>query len=112
MLPAVVMLLAGCAGEPSGQEPGEASRTIDVPTLLEEMVDLENLARRPVPFYTSAQASSYDRASHEGGDAWFANLDRGHYMRTDTVDGRIEHVLADLAGPGTITRFWTAKEKR
>ncbi len=108
----VALVLSGCAAEPSGEEPREASRTINVPALLEEMVNLENLARRPVPFYTSAQASSYSRDSHNGGDDWFANDDRGHYVRTDTIDGRTEHVLTDLAGPGTLTRFWTANPTR
>ena len=41
-------------------------------------------------------------------DAWFHNLDRGHYVRTEANDGRKEHVLADLKGPGAVTRFWSA----
>ncbi|UCG86568.1 MAG: DUF2961 domain-containing protein [Gemmatimonadota bacterium] len=103
-----IAALSACWGERTGERAAEALTTIGVPTLLEEMVDLENLARRPVPFFRSAQASSYSRASHDGGDAWFANDDRGHYVRTETNDGRTEHVLADLEGPGTITRFWSA----
>ena len=72
------------------------------------MVDFENLAARPEPFFKQAPASSYNRESHKGGEAWFANGDVGQYVRTETNDGRKEHVLADLKGPGTITRFWSA----
>ncbi len=72
------------------------------------MVDFENLAKRPEPFFKGAMASSYDRKSHEGGDAWFDNYDVGQYVRTETNDGRKEHVLADLKGPGAVTRFWSA----
>lgn len=85
-----------------------AADRISVRSLLQEMVDLENLAQRPEPFFKQAMASSYSRKSHEGGDAWFDNYDVGQYVRTETNDGRKEHVLADLKGPGTITRFWSA----
>ena len=94
---------------------GEAvadDETISVESLLEEMVDFEGLARRPEPFFTSGTASSYSRKSHEGGDAWFDNYDVGQYVRTETRDGRREHVLADLEGPGTVTRFWSANPDR
>jgi hypothetical protein len=90
----------------SGCRPGQ--RVVSVETLLREMVDFEELARQPRPFYTHAMASSYSRASRKGGDAWFDNQDVGQYVRTETRNGRTEHVLADLAGPGTITRFWSA----
>jgi hypothetical protein len=79
-----------------------------VARLLGEMTDLESLARRPEPFYTHATSSSYSRESHKGGAAWFDNKDVGQYVRTETHDGRTEHVLADIAGPGAITRFWSA----
>ena len=82
--------------------------TITVEHLLNEMVDFENLAQRPDPFFKEAMASSYSREAHNGGDAWFDNLDRGGYVRTELNEGRTEHVLADLKGPGTITRFWSA----
>ena len=85
-----------------------AAERITVPNLLQEMVDFENLARRPEPFFKQAMASSYDRKSHQGGDAWFENYDVGQYVRTETNDVRKEHVLADLKGPGVITRFWSA----
>ena len=83
-------------------------RKITTQTLLEEMIDFENLTLRPKPFFKQSMASSYSRKSHNGGEDWFHNLDRGAYVRTETINGRKEHVLADLEGPGAITRFWSA----
>ncbi|MBN2207098.1 MAG: DUF2961 domain-containing protein [Candidatus Aminicenantes bacterium] len=88
------------------------SEVITVESLLLEMADFEKLARKPFPYFKHAQASSYDRESHEGGDGWFANRDAGQYVRTETNGGRTEHVLADLAGPGAVTRFWSANPDR
>jgi hypothetical protein len=98
----LVMIAAQCARGP---------RTITVESLLGEMVDFENLAAAPEPFFKQASASSYSRKSHEGGDAWFDNLDRGQYIRVETNGGRKENVLADLKGPGTVTRFWSANPR-
>jgi hypothetical protein len=100
-----LLALAVCAPAP---------RTITVETLLAEMTDLENLALRPEPFFKQAQASSYDRESRQGraSQGWFANRDVGQYVRTETNGGRTEHVLADLAGPGAVTRFWSANPER
>jgi len=103
----LALTLTGC-----GQAPADPA-VISVETLLREMVDLDGLALRPVPFFKQAQASSYDRESHKGGDAWFANRDVGQYVRTETAaGGRTEHVLADLKGPGAVTRFWSANPDR
>jgi hypothetical protein len=88
-----------------------ASGTINVTSLLKEMVDFENLAERPDPLFKEATASSYSRASHKGGEAWFDNNDVGQYVRTETTEGRKEHVLADLQGPGAMTRFWSANPR-
>ena len=87
---------------------GWRTPVVSVETLLREMADFEELAREPHPFYTHAMASSYSRESLKGGDAWFDNKDVGQYVRTETRDGRTEHVLADLAGPGAVTRIWSA----
>jgi len=59
-----------------------AAEPIDSASLLREMVDLQNLARRPKPFFKQAMASSYSRESHKGGEAWFDNADVGQYVRT------------------------------
>ena len=39
---------------------------------------------------------------------WYSNIDRGHYLRKETRDGATEWVLADVKGPGTIVRIWSA----
>jgi hypothetical protein len=94
---------------------GPAARVITVESLLAEMADLGNLAERPGPSFKQAQASSYDRESLKSRDdaAWFANRDVGQYVRTETAaGGRKEHVLADLKGPGAVTRFWSANPDR
>ncbi|MCJ7680285.1 MAG: DUF2961 domain-containing protein, partial [Candidatus Aminicenantes bacterium] len=85
-----------------------AGKTLDVPALLLEMTDFENLSRLPKPFFTQAASTSYSRESHKGGEDWFHNMDRGGYIRTETTAGQKEHVLLDAKGPGTVSRFWTA----
>jgi hypothetical protein len=88
-----------------------SARPINVESLLNEMVDLENLALAPRPHFKQAQASSYSRESHRGGEAWFDNRDVGQYVRAETTNGRRENVLADLRGPGAVTRFWSANPR-
>ena len=57
------------------------------------------------PSFTHRQASSYSPTSKTpGNEAWFANDDYGHYVRQE---GK-EFVMADLAGPGTVVRIWSA----
>ncbi len=58
--------------------------------------------------FTAHQASSYDRASKDEKTDWFANADYGQYVRTETVDGRTENVMADIRGSGRIVRVWSA----
>lgn len=83
--------------------------------LLEEMTDLVGLARYPDPFYTTTQFSSYDRRSlAPDKPGWFANgdnantTDRKHYLRDERHGERVEHVLAEVEGPGALVRFWSA----
>ncbi len=77
---------------------------VDTASLLREMVDLDRLTRPAA--HVTLQFSSYDRASVSPDDpgGWFANGDRGHYLRVE--DGRF--VLADAEGPGAIVRIWSA----
>ncbi len=106
---AAARLAPGLAPDGGGPDiPRPVSEPVTMARLLDEMTDFENLARVPAPFYKSASASSHDRASAAGGEAWFANRDVGQYVRAETNEGRKEHVLADLKGPGTVTRFWSA----
>ncbi|MBS1707658.1 MAG: DUF2961 domain-containing protein [Armatimonadetes bacterium] len=82
---------------------------ISVETLLPQLTDLHRLYQPPKPAYTCSQASSYDRRSKTPGNAdWFANGDAGQFLRDEQVDGRVEHVMADLKGPGTVVRVWSA----
>jgi hypothetical protein len=82
---------------------------ISVQTLLHEMTDLNRLARRSNPTYTTAQSSSYDRASKAPDQPnWFANGDAGQFIRVESKNGQNEYVMADLKGPGTVVRFWSA----
>jgi hypothetical protein len=74
------------------------------------MLDLRRLTKFPDPAYTTKQFSSYDPASktHSDHAGWFANGDRGHYLRVEEVEGRKEHVMLDAPGPGAIVRIWSA----
>ena len=81
--------------------------TISMESLLQEMVDRDNLARLPEPAYTCKQFSSYDRqADTPGAPTWWANMDRSYFLRVEENQGRTEHVLMDAKGPGAVVRFW------
>ena len=84
-----------------------AQTTFD--SLLDDMINRDLLAQHPngsTPF-TVKQASSYDRRSvAPDQDGWFANNDYSNYIRTEVNQGRTEHVLLDVDGPGAVTRFW------
>lgn len=57
------------------------------------------------------QFSSYDRTSNAGptsGEKWYANADRGNYLRVEQRDGRQEYVMVDIDGPGCLARLWSA----
>ncbi len=86
-----------------------AAAEITLATLLEEMVEREQVARLPEPWYDCAQFSSYDRASVSPDEiaTWYANSDHSQFIRTEENAGRSEHVMFDAAGPGAIVRFWS-----
>lgn len=88
---------------------GGSSAQVTSNSILEETVNLASLTRRPNPYFTTAEATSYDRASKTpGNEAWFANGDAGQFIRTEDRDGRKERVMADLTGPGAVVRIWSA----
>jgi len=93
----LTVLFAGCA-------------TIDTGKLLGQMTDLDRLTVLPSPAYTTGQFSSYDRKATTPDDpeTWFANHDRGHYLRVEEVAGRQEYVMMDAQGPGAVVRIWSA----
>ena len=83
---------------------------INLESLLDEIVSIEQMTEFPDPYYRGMQASSYDRRSISPDSAnWGANDDGyqgGHFIRVDTINGRIEKVMLDHKGPGVITRIW------
>lgn len=87
-----------------------SAQTVTVSGLLDQMTSLDWLTSKPKPYFTAAQASSYDRASTTPSNEkdWFANGDLGKYVRIEEVGGRKEYVMADLKGPGAVVRVWSA----
>ncbi|MBL9079039.1 MAG: DUF2961 domain-containing protein [Planctomycetes bacterium] len=82
-----------------------------LPSLLMRFTDLDWLSwRAPEAAERSVQFSSHDRgsAAGAGSDGWYANGDRGNYLRTVEVDGGSEYVMVDAAGPGWLARLWSA----
>ncbi len=83
------------------------AQSVSLGSLLDEMIDRDNLARFPQPAYTCSQASSYDRGSVAPDQpGWSANMDRSYFMRTEQNEGRTEHVMMDAEGPGSVVRIW------
>jgi hypothetical protein len=89
-----------------------AAAKVTFNSLLDEMTDLQRLTELPEPGYTTAQFSSYDQASTDPkvltDENWFANHDRGQYLRAEERAGAKEYVLMDAEGPGAIVRIWSA----
>jgi len=75
--------------------------------LLNEMVDVNSVARWGQPEYTMKQVSSYDRRSvSPEKPGWFANWDNNQFIREEQKTGHTEYVMMDADGPGAIVRFW------
>jgi hypothetical protein len=87
-------------------------------TLLQEMADLDNLARWAVPAYRTVQFSSYDRRSTTSdAPGWFSNADG---FGGEPIPGFLKvlrepaggkpglYLLAEVQGPGAIVRGWSA----
>jgi hypothetical protein len=101
LMAALIGPLVGCQGP---------ARTVNTANLLDEMTDLSRLAEYPDPAYTTKQSASYDRKSTtpDDHDTWFANYDRGQYIRVERNGDRREVVLLDVDGPGAVVRIWSA----
>jgi hypothetical protein len=99
LAPAAVLLLAAPLW----------AKEISMSSLLDDMTNLAAMAEFPDPPYVTKQFSSYDRASTSPANpqTWFANNDCGNYLRIEDRDGRKEHVMADMRGPGAIVRIWS-----
>jgi hypothetical protein len=100
----IALALLGIASRPAD------AADVTLESLLDEMLDFQRLAEFPDPPYTCAQFSSYDRAATTPDDpeTWFANYDRGQYLRFEEHDGRREGVMMDAGGPGAVVRIWSA----
>jgi len=88
--------------------PAKGADVVTLGTLLDEMVNRDQLARFPQPAYTCRQASSHDRTatSPDKKETWFANRDWSQFIRTEEKDGRKEYVMMDADGPGAVVRIW------
>ncbi|MDP6850574.1 MAG: DUF2961 domain-containing protein [Planctomycetota bacterium] len=87
------------------------AQSLEYGDLLLEYKDLTQLAAMPVEGVHFRQFSSYDRQSEAGpgdSEAWFANQDRGNYLRKEELNGEPLFVMAEHMGPGVIRRIWSA----
>jgi len=105
----VVAVVLGLLAAWSATAARSADR-VSVSTIFAEMNNLAALAELPDPPFTCKQFSSYDRASKTPDDrqGWFANDDRGKYLRVEQRDGQKEFVMMDAEGPGCVVRIWSA----
>ena len=86
---------------------------VSLDSLLQEMLDVESIARWPQPEFTCKQASSYDRTKvAPDKPGWFSNKDNNQFIRDEENEGRKERVMMDAAGPGAIVRFWLTGESK
>ncbi len=82
---------------------------ISFESLLDDLLNRDQLAVHPDGAWTLHHASSYDRRSvAPDKPGWFANNDWDQFIRRDSGNGQREDVLLDADGPGVITRFWIA----
>ena len=81
---------------------------VTMTSLLNEMVNRDDLARVPSISYTQHMASSYNRAQVIPTPAYSGphNNDWVGFIRTETNQGRTEYVMMEHNGPGAITRMW------
>lgn len=80
---------------------------VSISSLLNEMIDRDQLARFPDTNYQCLQASSYNRESVSPDQpGWFADSDGVSCIRTEEINGQTEWVLMEDEGPGCITRIW------
>jgi hypothetical protein len=109
-LPACILVAAACA--PCVAQSADPARSAwTLASCLLRLADDSWLCRPPAVGERAVQFSSFDRKSLSGPadpGAWYANDDRGHYLRTVERDGHEEHVMAEVDGPGVVTRIWSA----
>ncbi|MCB9878624.1 MAG: DUF2961 domain-containing protein [Planctomycetes bacterium] len=104
------LVLLAVGGAAAGV-PGQESTRVDGSALASMLTELDWLQRPPLVGERCVQFSSYDRrcgTDPRHADRWYANDDRGHYLRVVERDGAREHVLVDVDGPGCMARLWSA----
>ena len=80
---------------------------INLTTLLNEMVNREQITRFPESGYRCLQASSYNRESvAPDKPGWFADSDGIGFIRTEENNGQKEWVIMEDDAPGVITKIW------
>jgi len=102
-----LMILSIATTAVASADGGQPPR-ITYESLLQEMIDPLAIARWPAPAFRCLQASSYDRKAKSPDEDWFANADRGHFIREEKNGDRTEWVMMDAAGPGAVVRIWSA----
>ena len=85
-----------------------APTDVTLTSLLGEMTDRGQVARRPEPAYSLRQRSSHDPRKNDpfNAETWHTNQDYGNFLHTELNEGRREWVIFDAQGPGAITRWW------
>lgn len=82
-------------------------KVVDFKSLLNEMINREQITLYPDAQYRILQFSSYDRRTTELNDStWFANSDNNQFIRNEKRDGHTENVMMETNKPGAIVRFW------
>lgn len=84
--------------------------TLTYTDIVNRLYDLKSLANKPIEGEKSSQFSSYDRSSNYNSFLdqyrnWHANGDWGGVIRKQGDGGE---VIAEMEGPGYITRIWSA----
>ncbi|MCK5822232.1 MAG: DUF2961 domain-containing protein [Bacteroidales bacterium] len=97
---------------------GAYSQVITTGTLLEEMIDMTQLAEMPEFGFKTIQYSSYDhRSEYPDYPGWYSNSDGfgrepipgfEKVLRKPGADKLGEYLICDVKGPGAIVRLWTA----
>ena len=92
----------------------KAENEISISSLLEEMIDRDQIANFPESNFKLKQESSYNRASTTAEDTigWFNNKDHNtnkkdhNFIRIEEHNGQKEWVMMDHKGAGAIVRTW------
>lgn len=100
-----LFLLATCGWLACSSMPQQ--KEVNLSSLLNEMVDREQITRFPTTNYRTLQASSYNRESvSPDKPGWFADSDGVSFIRTEENNGKKEWVIMEDEGPGVITKIW------